>query len=225
MDKPESNGSSQDLEMARLVAELGRLKLDHQKALENLEAMNAVLTTVVAHDSQEEEEFSVELHLAQAQAARDPLTQLYNRLGFQKLFIPALEVAEAQGSALSLVMVDIDHFKRINDIYGHDAGDRVLLAVSACLREGSSEGSSVARWGGEEFLVLVPGVDAVATASLAETLRDLVANTAIANAEAVTCSCGVSQHRSLEPAGEFLKRVDEALYAAKEGGRNQVQVR
>jgi len=214
-----------DREIARLNQELEGLKADHHRALKNLEAMNAILSTVVSHDSLLEDQFEVELQLAQYQAAHDPLTQIYNRLGFNRLFVPALDEADASGQTLSLVMLDIDYFKRVNDIYGHDAGDRVLLALTTCLKERLPPVCVFARWGGEEFLILAPGFAAVQAAALAEDLRVEVARTAIANVEPVTCSFGVAEHRPQEAAEAFLKRVDGGLYAAKANGRNQVQVR
>ncbi|MGN6702122.1 MAG: diguanylate cyclase [Burkholderiaceae bacterium] len=165
---------------------------------------------------------------AQAQlqklATTDPLTGLYNRRH-------TIEVAEheirrrARSSApLSFLIADIDHFKAINDTHGHDAGDRVLVEVAAALRRSTREQDIVARWGGEEFLVVLPDTDRDAAISVGERIRREMLQACLAGgATPVTLTIGVSGHQDGENFGESVGRADRALYRGKEAGRDRVQ--
>ncbi len=161
------------------------------------------------------------------QSIRDPLTGLFNRRHLEAQL--AAGVAAAQGGEpLSMVALDIDHFKRLNDTFGHDAGDAALVRVSAALRELAPPGSTPARPGGEEFTLLLPHADLTEAAALAETLRARVealdlSHDGIALGQ-VTVSLGVA---GLAPGGSgeaLVAAADQALYAAKRAGRNRVVV-
>jgi diguanylate cyclase (GGDEF)-like protein/PAS domain S-box-containing protein len=159
----------------------------------------------------------------QRQAAEDRLTGLYNRLRFDELLAQEL-TGVAREDSLSLLMLDIDHFKSVNDTYGHEVGDQALQAVARVLRGGIRRGDSVARWGGEEFTVLLPGADAQGAAHLAEELRAAVAATPIPDVAGVHVSIGVAELRPGEQEKDLVRRADGALYAAKQAGRNRVVV-
>ena len=122
-------------------------------------------------------------------------------------------------------MFDIDHFKSINDTYGHDVGDSVLREISALVRSDIRRSDFFARWGGEEFMVLLPASDMDRAVEAAERLREAVeASDFTGVPRQITSSFGVAMRRPAESSDEFVKRVDQALYDAKEAGRNQVVV-
>jgi diguanylate cyclase (GGDEF)-like protein len=160
-------------------------------------------------------------------AASDPLTGLANRRGFFEGAARMLGMARRCGTPLSMIMLDIDHFKAVNDAYGHDAGDAVLRAVAERLRQGLRVSDLAGRVGGEEFAVLCPGTDLAGGVELAERLRlaleDMVV-TADCRAVKVTASFGVAQCQGDRDGAPSvcLTRADQALYAAKRGGRNRV---
>lgn len=159
----------------------------------------------------------------QALAERDPLTNLYNRRGGEALLDGLIEDGETN---CGLIMFDIDHFKSINDTYGHTAGDDVLREIarrcSHCLRRDDP----LVRWGGEEFLVLIQRASDSDIAFIAEDLRMAIASKPIKPAGNVTASFGATQHIAAESSIVLsLQRADEALYTAKNGGRNQVSIK
>jgi diguanylate cyclase (GGDEF)-like protein len=153
----------------------------------------------------------------------DPLTRVLNRRKLREVLIDETARANRYGTSLSLVMLDIDHFKAINDGYGHDAGDVVLVELAGRLAGGLRQVDRLARFGGEEFVVVAPGIDLAAAAELAERLRQAVAGREFAAVGRVTASFGVSGFVSGEEPEALLKRADEALYRAKDGGRNKVE--
>ena len=152
----------------------------------------------------------------------DPLTGIRNRRYFLDQLAAELERRNRSGRALSLIMLDIDHFKRINDQWGHDAGDRVLAEL--CRRIGARlrRIDSFCRLGGEEFIVICPETDAEQAGQLAEALRRLVQDTPFAGVGRITASFGVSSARPGDGRESLLQRADQALYAAKDSGRNRV---
>lgn len=163
------------------------------------------------------------------QAIRDPLTGLFNRRHLEDALALAGAHAAATGEALSLIALDVDHFKRFNDTFGHEAGDAVLVRVGAALRDLAPPGAVPARPGGEEFTLLLPGLGTDAALALAERLRGTVAGWSLSHAGMalgqVTVSLGVAALGVHAPTPDGLPRAaDEALYAAKAGGRNRVMV-
>jgi diguanylate cyclase (GGDEF)-like protein len=153
----------------------------------------------------------------------DPLCGVASRRALDERITTELERVTRYGSVVSVVVCDIDHFKRVNDEHGHAAGDTVLAIFGRILRESCRPVDLPARPGGEEFIVLVPDTGLEGAAALAERIRVLVASTIIDDiGRAVTVSFGVAQHRRGESKGDWLERADAALYRAKEGGRNRV---
>lgn len=153
----------------------------------------------------------------------DPLTRTLNRRKLAEVLTDETARAGRYGTPLSVVMLDIDHFKAINDTYGHDAGDAVLVELAARLRACLRKMDRLARFGGEEFVIVAPGVDAGQTVVLAERLRAAVADAGFAAAGRVTASFGVAGLAPGETAEAMLSRADKALYRAKNGGRNRVE--
>ncbi len=162
------------------------------------------------------------------QAAHDGLTHAFNRRWLDEN-LPRLLARASPERPVSVVMVDVDHFKRLNDTVGHAAGDRVLVAVADTLRRRFRPADHVARYGGEEFAVILPHTDLDAARKAAERVRQAIAYTRFAAQDgsplpAVTVSCGVASWTAGEHAEGLVKRADTALYRAKTGGRNRVEV-
>lgn len=153
-------------------------------------------------------------------ASTDYLTGLYNRFKFEELFDQELTRCQRYGKALSLIMFDIDFFKKINDTYGHDAGDTVLKEISGLVKSHIRQSDILARWGGEEFMLLTPEVDLESAYLLAEKLRKAVDSFKFTIVGHVSCSIGVTQLGKDENCNTLCQRVDEALYKAKASGRN-----
>jgi diguanylate cyclase len=158
----------------------------------------------------------------------DQLTELLNRRGLDRQFDVELSRATRSGQPLSVCLIDIDDFKRINDTYGHQAGDRVLVHLSRLMRNSVRPADVVARYGGEEFVVLLPATHAAeAEVVMARVQRELTRHFFLHNNERVlvTFSAGVAEAAAGETAAVVLQRADEALYLAKERGKNRVMVR
>lgn len=153
----------------------------------------------------------------------DMLTGLANRQHTEQLLLDGLDALCRQGRRLSLVMFDIDHFKAVNDRYGHLRGDDVLRALADLLRQYVPDGLGVGRWGGEEFLICCPGLGLAEACILAEKLRLAVSGLDLAEVGRITCSFGVAEARTGESAESLLARADNALYAAKGLGRDRVE--
>jgi diguanylate cyclase (GGDEF)-like protein len=156
-------------------------------------------------------------------ALTDPVTGLANRRGGEEALAREVSRARRGGVPLSLVLFDIDHFKNINDKAGHAVGDRVLRGIADIL-SASQRGSDLAtRWGGEEFLVLLPDVGLAGARAFAERVREHVQGLEIGSAGPITVSAGVSELQGDEDAAAALGRADSNLYRAKEAGRNRVE--
>lgn len=158
------------------------------------------------------------LHL---DAQTDPLTGLHNRRGLQM----ALDQMQSEQRPFAVLSLDIDHFKSVNDTWGHDVGDQVLQRLAELMQSSSREGDVLCRVGGEEFLILLPGIAPEVAEHIAERLRRQVAQMRIEPVGCITISLGVAhwgrQERGVE---EVLKSADEMLYKAKRAGRNRVEV-
>ena len=156
-------------------------------------------------------------------ALTDSLTGLKNRRHFEQALQSSAERHSVFGRPYSLMVVDIDHFKQLNDRYGHDAGDDTLRNVADILQLRARKADCVARWGGEEFAVLLPETALDFASALANDIRRLVAD-ASSLADGLTVSVGVGEVNDGETASAFFRRVDAALYRAKANGRNRVEI-
>ena len=153
----------------------------------------------------------------------DPLTGVYNRNRFPSAMRDFTKIARDTGEPLSLVMFDIDHFKSINDTYGHDAGDEVLFGFAQTIRSFLDRRHILIRWGGEEFILLCLHYDGDQAQAFANQIREGVAKARLLTAQQVTCSGGIGVwHGPDDDAAALVKRADTALYASKEGGRNRI---
>ena len=157
-------------------------------------------------------------------ANTDALTGLANRRQAEEQLARELRRAERYGRTFSLLMLDIDHFKDLNDRYGHQAGDDVLVDLARRLGAMVRASDTVARWGGEEFLLVAPETPLDDARRLAEMIRRHVADNHLADRFQVTVSLGLASYRPGDTVPSLVARSDAALYLAKRGGRNQVRV-
>lgn len=169
-----------------------------------------------------------ELQLANQRLAElasiDPLTAISNRRHFLELARPEISRAKRQGLPLAVIMLDIDFFKSINDRFGHETGDKVLVALAATIRGALRGGDIFARLGGEEFVLMLPGQDFPEAVRLAERLRGLIAQNEVpGSGEHITVSAGVAGlENDSDEIGDLLRRADLGLYRAKSEGRDRV---
>lgn len=157
-------------------------------------------------------------------ATFDQLTGIYNRHKFEELFALESERSRRFSQPLSLIMIDIDHFKSVNDIFGHDTGDEVLKKLAAIIQANIRKIDIFARWGGEEFLILSPTTDLGQARTLAEKLRCAVDGASFSKVTHLTISLGISMLTKNDTFENLFKRADRGLYHAKEHGRNQIGV-
>jgi len=162
-------------------------------------------------------------NLLEYQASHDSLTGLNNRNKFKDIFGKEIRRGFRYNNDLSLVLFDLDHFKQINDTHGHQIGDEVLKEISQVVIANVREHDTIVRWGGEEFLVLLPETDVEGALNVAEKIRAAIECKKVSSKELnITASFGVSMLKENDNEESFLSRVDEALYDAKNTGRNKV---
>ena len=166
--------------------------------------------------------------LLQNQATRDPLTSVYNRRYFEEEVSKRIAIAKQQKQPYSVLMLDADHFKNVNDTYGHKIGDKVLIELAAKTERALRDHDIVARYGGEEFVVFLPDIKSVQGAVVAERLRHSIERIVVYsdNKQEVrfTVSIGVSSSDISDNVDTLIKTADSALYRAKNNGRNRVEV-
>lgn len=205
----------------------------HSRDVHQLSAALSSMTQrlVTANEAMEDQVRMRTLELERAnraldlQARTDALTGLLNRRGFDTQMEFALALARRSGRPLGLISVDVDHFKRVNDTFGHDAGDEVLRRLAHTLQQRLRASDVVARLGGEEFMVLLPDTDLEGARAIAQTMVDAMAAHHDPLVGRITVSAGVSSlHGLTDSAHDMLRRSDEALYEAKGQGRNRVCV-
>ncbi|MCW8822378.1 MAG: diguanylate cyclase [Sulfurovum sp.] len=157
-------------------------------------------------------------------ASTDKLTGLHNRHKFEELFILEAERSRRFVLPLSLILIDVDHFKSINDTYGHDIGDNVLKDLANAVQDNIRKLDIFARWGGEEFLILTPNTNHDNVQIVAEKLRVFIENHHFPKVKNLTVSLGISTLKETDTFTELFKRADQGLYYAKENGRNKVGI-
>ncbi len=169
------------------------------------------------------------LAVADFRASHDPLTGLWNRGAIMEILAKEMARGNRQGSSTGVILADIDHFKRINDQYGHLAGDGVLKDFAVKIGSAVRPYDSVGRYGGEEFIVVLPDCDSLVAAGIAERMRRALEEEALETSEGsinVTISLGVASAvgDKQEITDDLIRRADEALYRAKSLGRNRVEI-
>jgi diguanylate cyclase (GGDEF)-like protein len=151
----------------------------------------------------------------------DALTQIFNRSRFEFFLNKEIEKASRYGRSFSLIMFDIDHFKDINDTYGHDVGDVILKEITELVSSHTRDVDIFARWGGEEFMI-ISQTNIYRSEMFAEKLRQVIDQNLFTTVGTVTCSFGVTQYKKNDTLESIVKRCDNMLYSAKESGRNCV---
>lgn len=201
-----------------------------QGANERLTHTNADLIRIVADLEVAQAEILRQNDALERLASRDPLTGCFNRRAFYAQFEQAFAESREHNTELCCLMVDIDHFKRVNDQFGHAVGDQAIQAVAGCLSAGLRLTDTVGRYGGEEFCLMFPRTTLAEAPDLAERLRTQIEAEAgervrAASRLVITVSCGISSTAlGARTPLELIDQADKALYAAKEGGRNCVMV-
>lgn len=188
---------------------------------EALRAMNAELESVVAARTRELVEKN---RLLEVLSVTDTLTGLHNRRKLDEVLEEELIRSRRYAVGFSVILLDVDHFKRINDSHGHLAGDAVLEALAGLLREQTRDADAVGRYGGEEFLVVCRHATRDTGQATAEKIRACVETLDVGEAGPVTVSAGVAAYRDGDTLASLLGRADAALYRAKASGRNRVEV-
>jgi diguanylate cyclase (GGDEF)-like protein len=220
-----------DTETKEREIQIQRLVIDKQRNTRNALLGISVLgiaLAVVSHGRYRAKRRAAEL--LDKLSRTDPLTGLANRRALLQSLERERERAERQGTPFSVVLIDVDHFKLFNDRHGHDVGDHVLVAVAAALRGGARALDEVARWGGEEFLVLLPECASAGAAELAARLQERIRALEVPSDDPqagplrVTATLGVATRLAGEDAETVVRRADAALYRGKEAGRNRFVV-
>ena len=157
-------------------------------------------------------------------ATTDKLSGLYNRMKIESYCEIEIERSRLYNETFSVILIDVDYFKEVNDTYGHNIGDRVIENISKILRESVRSIDYVGRWGGEEFLIILPKTTMKEAFNIAEEIRLSVMQNNFSPADHVTISAGIAQYETGDTTEKIIQRSDEELYKAKEGGRNQVQM-
>jgi diguanylate cyclase (GGDEF)-like protein len=163
-------------------------------------------------------------HDLENMALTDGLTGLYNRRYFDMFYENIFNQSSRYGIPLTLIMCDIDHFKKINDTYGHDKGDVVLKEIANILKSNTRKTDIAARFGGEEFMLCLPSTEITSALDVARKIKQMVLNVKTKDIKKVTVSMGVTSYRKEfdnNPTG-LLKRLDDLLYEAKKRGRNRI---
>lgn len=208
----------------RLRELLAEIATDTQRVLEK----NDVLEQQLVRSTDEIEELRRSLAVVQHEAMTDGLTGIANRKFFDVRLAQAMRIAAAHGEPLSLLLIDIDRFKQFNDTWGHQLGDKVLRLVARTLTDCVKGRDVTARFGGEEFAIILESTRHEAALAVAEQIRTAMMRRKIVRKDSredlgqVTVSIGVGLYRPGDTADDLISRTDAALYAAKRGGRNRV---
>ncbi len=196
----------------------------------NMRRSNSTLRQQLKETTGQVDNLKRALESAKQEALIDPLTGLTNRAGFNLAMDHALTQRLAENKSLCLLMFDIDHFKKVNDTYGHIFGDTVLKIVGSILQKGVKGKDTACRYGGEEFAILLPDTPIEGAHQLGETIRKAIQNGKIKRNNSkedvgnITVSLGLARYNDGENMSKFIERADAALYISKENGRNQLSV-
>ncbi|WP_375458385.1 GGDEF domain-containing protein [uncultured Enterovirga sp.] len=214
------------MEHSRLREVVGSLV----QATRDISDSNRILETRLRESKGEIDGLRRLLDQVRQESLTDPLTGIANRKHFEASLTESVARAHAEGSALTLIVIDIDEFKRFNDLYGHLTGDQVLRLVSGAMRENVEPGSVLARFGGEEFGIILPGTEQPSAHACAERIRrnvmsrELLKRSTGESLGRVTVSLGIAVMGLKDTAVSLLERADRLMYRAKQAGRNRTVV-
>lgn len=220
---------SEKVKGAKSLNDLGTIVSDIIEDTKQMVKKNHDLEFQLVSSSTQVAELKKNLDNVKKEAMTDGLTGLSNRKAFDKQIHDWTEEVNTTGAKLSLLMLDIDHFKKFNDLHGHQTGDQILRLVARTMIDGLKGRDMAARFGGEEFAVILPDTPTIGAVTVAETLRKAIANKEIVNKKnnvnlgQITISIGVAEYITGESVAEFIERADVALYEAKNSGRNKVR--
>lgn len=232
---PDKPFTENDIDAINSFVQLAALALDNARLFAN--AKNDLEEKIIAEGELQQANKKLKIQLEKIkslqfelreQAIRDPLTGLYNRRHLNEMLQRELARAKREQTTVSFVMIDIDHFKKVNDTLGHETGDKILQELAAQLLSHTRSGDIICRYGGEEFLVILPDVTAETSFQIAEKWRNLFERTGTLSENKnlqATISCGIAEYPSdgLTDA-EVISNADKALYIAKRTGRNRVVI-
>lgn len=220
---------NQKIQDAETIEDLGAVVSSIVEDTKKMLEKNQNLELQLVNSSQQVTELRKNLDNVKKEAMTDGLTGLSNRKAFDKQIRDHVEEAENIGIPLVLMMLDIDYFKKFNDIYGHQVGDQVLRLVARTLTDNVKGRDIAARYGGEEFAIVLPETSLAGGVKVADVLRKAVETKEVINKTSnetlgrITLSVGVAEYNPGESISEFIERADAALYAAKKAGRNRVE--
>jgi diguanylate cyclase len=209
-------------------ADVDKLANQIKNEIKKLESSNSDFKTRLHQATEEIDRLKAKMARYRNEALRDPLTRIDNRRGFEKKLIDAIATADSNATTLCIIMADIDHFKQVNDNHGHLVGDNLLRMVAATIKDLTKGKDTVARIGGEEFVIMLPDTPVAGATKLAEDMRrtfenlDLKKKNTGESLGTITLSFGITDYRQNDTAEAFLKRADKALYQSKDMGRNRV---
>jgi diguanylate cyclase (GGDEF)-like protein len=157
-------------------------------------------------------------------AIKDGMTGIFNHTFMEQYIADAINRSKRSKNPLALLMIDVDFFKQINDNFGHNLGDEVLIRLAQVLSSSKRSTDYLGRWGGDELVLLLTDTNLTGAANLAEKLRRLVEDHTFPHSRPLSISLGVSEYRDGDSQASFIERADAAMYRAKRGGRNRVEV-
>jgi len=215
-------GAHTDINEAKIANE----KLHKQNA--SLLKTNISLENLVKERTQELENINIKLEKklskVEHNASHDVLTKLYNRRMFEEMLSKEINRAHRYSHPLSIILLDIDDFKLFNDTYGHKVGDEILYNIANILKINIRKSDIISRWGGEEFVIILPNLAIDEAKQKAELMRETIENYVFYNSMDITCSFGVTSYVDNDTSDSIFVRVDKALYNAKGLDKNNVQV-
>jgi diguanylate cyclase len=222
------NGSVDEMDNGVGEDRLRAIISDLTASTRNMSRLNAKLSEQLGEAKGEVIELREALESIRTESQIDPVTTLANRMFFDTALADAIRHAQRTGDSMSVLMTDIDHFKKFNDTYGHLTGDQVLRLVAMSIKQNVKGLDTAARFGGEEFAIILPGCDIRGAIQVGEQVRkavmsrELVKRSTGENLGRVTISVGIATIRKDDTSTTLIERADAAMYAAKRGGRNMV---
>ena len=205
------------IEQHKTTTELKKYKDDLERRGKKLQISNDILSREIKDRKKKQKELEI-------LATTDSLTELYNRRKFNEVLNYEIKKIKRHSIDLSIIFCDIDKFKNINDTYGHDIGDQVLKSFASILKSSLRESDVIARWGGEEFIILITNETPQSTIDIVEKVRKEIESYKFTKIDTITASFGISYLKENDTEDDILIRADKALYDAKSKGRNCTEV-